>query len=87
MGQKFYELYHFQISAESDQEYEENGMRLIGLYSSRALAEAAAERLRHKPGFRAWPDGFRIYESRLDEDAWTSGFCDPYEDHDQPEAG
>lgn len=84
MEKSFVEAYHFTINSDSDQEYEENGMRLIGLYSSKLQAQEAVARLMGKKGFRDWPGGFRIYESRLDDDVWTSGFFNPYEEPDWP---
>ena len=47
----------------------------LGTYSSREKALEAIERYRVLPGFRDWPDGFKIYESVLDLDAaWTEGY-------------
>jgi homoserine kinase type II len=64
-----YPLYHSR-PIDDDEEDE----KLVGIYSSRAQAEAAIERLRDKPGFRDFPDGFHIYEDELDRDGWTEGF-------------
>jgi len=47
--------------------------REIGIYSSRARAEEAIARLRAQPGFRDWPDGFRIQPVGLDDDLWPDG--------------
>ena len=47
----------------------------IGIYTSRAGAQAAIARVRGQPGFRDWPDGFRILEYWLDEDAFPDGFA------------
>jgi len=58
-------------------EYERDGIDhsfLIGAYRSLAEAEAAVGRIRLKPGFRDWPDGFTIDEYTLGEDNWTEGF-------------
>ena len=66
-------LWHFSITA--DAEWDDDGSeRLVGFYSSAAQAGAAMLRLRDKPGFRDWPDGFRIFEYGLDEDAFPDGF-------------
>lgn len=46
----------------------------IGIYTSRKRAEDAIARLRSQPGFRDWPNGFRIQMVGLDEDLWPSGF-------------
>jgi hypothetical protein len=65
-----YPLYHCR-PLDDDEEDE----KFIGIYSSKAEAEAAIERLTGKPGFRDFPDDFKIYESELDRDAaWTEGF-------------
>jgi len=47
---------------------------LIGVYSSRENAEAAMERLRHKPGFVERYEGFLIDRYELNKDHWTTGF-------------
>ena len=66
-------LWHFRIAA--GQEWDEDGTeRLVGIYSSEARAEAAIARLRDKPGFSDWPDGFRIFGSWLDHDSWKEGY-------------
>ena len=68
-----YGLWHFPIRA--DQEYDDDGERKsIGIYSSRARAEAAVERLKKQPGFRDWPNGFRVFEQWLDHDHWEEGY-------------
>ena len=46
----------------------------IGVYSSHEIAHAAIERLRVKPGFQDWPEGFEIHEIMLDRDNWAEGF-------------
>lgn len=52
----------------------EEDVKLIGCYSSRAAADAAIQRLRHKPGFDITPDDFTIDEYVLDQDNWADGF-------------
>lgn len=49
-------------------------VKLIGVYSSQASAEAAVERLRAQPGFVDAPDGFHIDRYELDRDHWTEGY-------------
>jgi hypothetical protein len=49
-------------------------IKLCGIYSTHALAEAARIRLLSKSGFRDWPGGFQIDEYRVDQDCWTDGF-------------
>jgi homoserine kinase type II len=47
---------------------------LIGVYSSEAEASAAIERVKNKPGFVDFQEGFHIYRSQLNQDSWTEGF-------------
>ena len=49
-------------------------VKVIGIYSSEALAEAAIQRIRVLPGFVERPDSFRIDQYDIDEDHWTRGF-------------
>ncbi len=66
-------------------EHSDDHVRTIGIYITRALAEAAVCRLRTKPGFRNFPalvdndaddfsDGFYIDEYELDRDYCDEGF-------------
>jgi homoserine kinase type II len=48
--------------------------KLLGIYSSDNAAQAAIDRVRGKPGFRRYPDGFEISEYEVDGDSWTEGF-------------
>jgi len=48
--------------------------KLIGVYKTRADAEAARERLKDKPGFKDLPHGFEVHEYVLGQDGWTEGF-------------
>ena len=49
-------------------------VKMIGVYSSRASAEAAVLRLSTQPGFRENPAGFHIDPYSLDQDHWIEGF-------------
>ena len=49
-------------------------VKVVGIYSSRALAEAAEERCRLLPGFADEPDGFSIEQYEVDHDHWPRGF-------------
>ena len=49
-------------------------VKVIGIYSSRALAEAAIERARILPGFIEEPDSFTIDQYEVDKDHWPRGF-------------
>lgn len=81
-------LYHFAIGAGSDEDYDDSGMRLVGVYSTEARALAAIERLSDAPGFRDWPGGFRTYDTELGWTTWTDGFREPDADHPPaPDAG
>ena len=58
-------------------EYEQWGRDssfFVGVYETREEADAAMMRIRTKPGFRNWPDGFTVDEYALGEDHWTEGF-------------
>jgi len=50
--------------------------KLIGVYRAEAGAKAAIERLRDKPGFTDFRDGFLIDPYELDGDHWTEGFVE-----------
>ena len=47
---------------------------LIGIYETEADAKGAIDRLRNKPGFVEFPDGFQIHPCELGQDGWTEGF-------------
>ena len=49
-------------------------VKFIGVYSSRAKADAAVARLSCLPGFSDAPDGFHVDEYRVDQDQWTEGY-------------
>jgi homoserine kinase type II len=46
----------------------------IGIYGSRADAEAAIAKLKDKPGFRDYPEGFEAHEVELGHTGWQYGF-------------
>ena len=46
----------------------------IGIYRSRADAEAAIATLKDKPGFRDHPEGFEVHEVELGRTGWQYGF-------------
>ena len=71
-GQTVYVLQHLREDAESED------VKFLGVYSSRAAAEAAINRVRDKPGFRDYPDGFYLDPHALDADHWTEGFGVPH---------
>jgi hypothetical protein len=49
-------------------------VKVVGLYSSRVLAEEAMDRARGLPGFAQEPEGFTIEQYELDKDHWPRGF-------------
>ncbi|WP_286776771.1 DUF7336 domain-containing protein [Sphingobacterium sp. UBA2074] len=49
-------------------------VKLIGVYSSRELAENTLEKMSKVAGFKDQPEGFEISEYSVDKDHWTSGF-------------
>lgn len=49
-------------------------VKVVGIYSSRELAEEAQARTRLLPGFSEEPDGFTIDRYEIDKDHWTRGF-------------
>jgi hypothetical protein len=59
-------------------------VKFIGVYSSRALAAAAVERLGTQPGFRDAPDGFHIDAYTIDTDHWAQGFASLVGEHEVP---
>jgi len=54
----------------------DEGVKLLGVYSTLASAEEAVARLRPLLGFASYPDGFSIDEYTLDVDHWTEGFVE-----------
>lgn len=64
-----YLLWHSYESELSEDE------KLVGAYASESDAKLAIERLKNKPGFCYYPDGFEISECRLGQDIWESGFA------------
>lgn len=52
----------------------EEDIKIIGIYTSRELAQAAVARSRPLLGFRDTPEGFEISQYDLDSDHWTEGY-------------
>jgi hypothetical protein len=71
MAKSVWVVWHIDHDAPTDEEENE---KLIGVYSSEALAHEAIERLRDKPGFRDYPKRWDIDEYVLDDDHWEDGF-------------
>jgi homoserine kinase type II len=55
-------------------EGEEDIELLIGVYSSDGEARAAIDRVKDKPGFSDFPQGFEVCPYSLNRDRWTEGF-------------
>ena len=53
---------------------ERDDAKFIGVYRTEDDARAAITRLRVQPGFRRFPDGFKVEKYALNEDHWTEGF-------------
>lgn len=56
----------------------EEDSKLIGVYSTRQLADTARGRSRLLSGFRDEPEGFIIDDYELDKDHWTDGYVTVY---------
>ncbi|HEY2379160.1 MAG TPA: hypothetical protein VGH98_24480 [Gemmatimonadaceae bacterium] len=68
-----YVLQHARPKEDDDED-----VKLIGVYSSEAAAEAAIQRLREQPGFSEYPNDFHVDPYELDVDHWTEGFGVPW---------
>jgi hypothetical protein len=49
-------------------------VKILGVYSSEPLAQAAVRRAHALPGFRDLPNGFEVVKIRVDRDEWSEGF-------------
>ncbi len=63
----------------------EDDQKLIGVYSTWSNAEAAIELLRAEPGFKDFPDGWKIFEYTVDKTGWTKGLISAKEALETPE--
>jgi hypothetical protein len=66
--------------------HDEEDIKVVGVYTSRAAAVAAIERVAKQPGFRDFPaiidpatsasnaEGFYVDEYALDLDHWSEGY-------------
>lgn len=48
---------------------------LIGVYRTEEDAKTAIERLKERPGFVNYPEGFEYHRYELGKDQWTEGFA------------
>ena len=67
-------MVHLLWFAKEMPEGEEDIELLIGVYSSDEEARGAIERMKDKPGFSEFPQGFEVCPYPLDRDHWTDGF-------------
>lgn len=49
-------------------------VKLIGVFESQELAQAAVEQLKKEKGFRDYPNGFSITEYEVNRIWWKDGF-------------
>jgi hypothetical protein len=52
----------------------EEDVKLLGVYSTRELAQEAHLRLASQPGFQEHPQGFQVSAYQVDKDHWTKGY-------------
>lgn len=79
---QYFVLLHWSVETAEDDpddlmETEEENAKLLGAYATEEAAEAARDRFaRRYPELARFPNGFRIYRSRLrpDGEGWTEGF-------------
>jgi len=64
-----YKLYHVRTRPDGVEDE-----KLIGIYTTEQKAKEAIQRAIGLPGFRDFPDGFKILEHLLDRDSWLEGF-------------
>ena len=57
-----------------ENEEDENTELLIGVYETEQDANAAIERLRSKPGFADFHQGFVVVRYEVNQDHWREGF-------------
>lgn len=65
---KVYLLFHeYEVDGDED-------LKVLGVFSSRAAAEAAVDKYRKLDGFSLYPNEFHIDGYELNVEHWTSGF-------------
>ena len=53
---------------------DEEDSKLLGVYSSEALAKNKINEYKNLPGFRDHPRGFEVVKYEIDIDHWQEGF-------------
>jgi hypothetical protein len=56
----------------------EEDSKVLGVYSTRVLAEPVQKRAVQLPGFRELPNGFTIDSYDVDRDEWREGYVTVY---------
>ncbi|CAM3203438.1 DUF7336 domain-containing protein [Asticcacaulis taihuensis] len=64
-----YLLHHMHRVSEDHED-----IKLLGVFSTRELAERAKERALNLPGFKDSPDGFSVDKYIIDRMGWTAGY-------------
>lgn len=67
-------LTHVHILWHTYERDETEQSKLIGVYTSKQLAEAEIPRLRLLPGFSDYPDSFLVDSVKLNQTWWDDGF-------------
>ena len=49
---------------------------LIGVYATEADAQLVIERLKNKPGFVNFPQGFQIHRAEVGQTGWEDGYIE-----------
>jgi hypothetical protein len=66
---KVYLLWHSRPTVDDEED-----LKFIGVYATENDAMAAQVRLKDKPGFSNYPEGFQIAEETIGRDHWEEGF-------------
>lgn len=76
MNPTTYDLWHLRYDGREDHD------KLLGVFSTKQMAEEALASLREKPGFRDHPDGFEVLDGPIDQTSWLEGFASLWGDED-----
>lgn len=70
-----FELMHFRgLRAGETPNMDHHAGKSIGVYSSEARALDGMRHVSDQPGFRDWPDGFRLFTDLVGRAYWSQGF-------------
>lgn len=70
-------VYLLKHTREAEDEDDIEDVKTIGIYESYDNAKNAINMLSNKPGFRKYPNGFKIVEYPLNLTNWETGFGEP----------